>query len=256
MHEVKAVVLASPGAANYAVCHQVESLFPGCRFIFEQPESRWVFLKRRIKKLGLFPVVGQFAFQVLVVPVLLQTSAARIKQIQSEYGLRTETVDQARITEVPSVNAAQTIEAVQSIHPDVIVLAGTRILSKMFLQSVGCPVINIHAGITPLYRGVHGAYWALAEHRPELCGVTVHRVDAGIDTGEVLAQACIRPGPEDNFVTYPWMQLGEGLRLLKELLPKIILGDATGRKPMVLESRLRSHPTIWDYLSNRISGIR
>ena len=66
------------------------------------------------------------------------------------------------------------------------------------------------AGITPLYRGVHGAYWALAEGRRDLCGVTVHRVDAGIDTGEVLAQVLIDPTPQDNFVTYPWLQVAEG----------------------------------------------
>ena len=38
--------------------------------------------------------------------------------------------------------------------------------------------------------------------RPETCGVTIHLVDAGIDTGAVLAQAPICPSPRDNFTTW------------------------------------------------------
>ena len=48
---------------------------------------------------------------------------------------------------------------------------------------MACPVINMHAGITLRYRGVHGGYWALAEQHPEWVGTTVHLVDPGIDTG-------------------------------------------------------------------------
>jgi folate-dependent phosphoribosylglycinamide formyltransferase PurN len=140
----------------------------------------------------------------------------------------------------------------KTIDPACIVVAGTRILSREFLQSLRCPIINIHAGITPLYRGVHGAYWALAEKRPELCGVTVHHVDAGIDTGEVLAQKTFKPSPEDNFVTYPWIQLGLGLRLLAKLIPEVISGRARASQPLTSESKLRTHPTIWGYCWRRI----
>ena len=41
----------------------------------------------------------------------------------------------------------------------------------------------MHAGITPQYRGVHGGYWAVVNNDPEHCGVTIHFVDKGIDTG-------------------------------------------------------------------------
>jgi folate-dependent phosphoribosylglycinamide formyltransferase PurN len=254
MPDIKALVLGSRAPANYALCHCVAVLAPDCRFLFEQPEAMPVFLKRRVKKLGMLQVAGQMFFQALAVPVLQKTSADRIAAIQRLYDLNTTPVDPSRVTEVPSINSPQAIQAVESIQPTVIVLAGTRILGKALLQAIHCPVINIHAGITPLYRGVHGGYWALVEKRPDLCGVTVHRVDAGIDTGEVLAQACFHPSAEDNFVTYPWIQLGEGLKLLTELLPRIVAGEKLGCKPMVSESQLRTHPTLWGYLRNRVFG--
>ena len=51
------------------------------------------------------------------------------------------------------------------------------------LEAVPAVFLNTLAGITPSYRGVHGAYWALVQRQPDACGVTVHLVDAGIDTG-------------------------------------------------------------------------
>jgi folate-dependent phosphoribosylglycinamide formyltransferase PurN len=143
----------------------------------------------------------------------------------------------------------------------VIVLAGTRIVGREFLENVKCPVVNIHAGITPHYRGVHGGYWALVERRTGLCGVTVHQVDAGIDTGSVLKQAVIRPSRRDNFATYPWIQLGVGLKLLAELLPDLLAGRMPCSMPScdrpVGESRLRTHPTVWEYFWHRtLHGVK
>jgi len=244
--------MGTASAPTFAVYHYLQERFGVDRLILEQPENRKVFLKRRIRKLGTVQVAGQLAFQVLVTPALRRSSAARVRAIQEEFKLQISAPDETDVTRVESVNSQDAIELLRDLNPDVIVLAGTRILSKNFLGSVRCPVINVHAGITPLYRGVHGAYWALVERRRELCGVTVHRVDSGIDTGEVLAQRLINVTEQDNFVTYPWMQLGEGLRALAELLPDVASGKARGVAAMIAESKLRHHPTLWRYIFYRI----
>jgi hypothetical protein len=100
-------------------------------------------------------------------------------------------------------------------------------------------------------------YGVVREKRPELCGVTIHRVDTGIDTGQVLAQDVFTPKPDDNFATYPWIQLGLGLRLLAKLLPDVIQGRAVPSQPLTTESKLRTHPTIWGYCWCRVvHGVR
>ncbi|MDQ1408572.1 MAG: phosphoribosylglycinamide formyltransferase 1 [Acidobacteriaceae bacterium] len=244
------VILGTAHAGpTLAVCNYLFERFPDCKIIYERPESRKGFLQRRIRKLGVLTVAGQIAFQTLAVPLLKTLSASRISRIKAEFGMCTVPIPGPVLS---SLNSQATIDLIKTFNPACIVVAGTRILSSEFLQSFRCPLINIHAGITPLYRGVHGAYWALAEKRPELCGVTVHRVDAGIDTGQVLAQEAFKPGPEDNFATYPWLQLGLGLRLLVRSLPDVISGRATTSVPLTLESRLRTHPTIWGYGWRRI----
>lgn len=232
-----------------AVCNCLMERFPVCQIVYEQRESRKEFLQRRIKKLGMLTVAGQIAFQASVVPLLKKLSAGRIAQIKAEFGMRTTPISGQVYS---SLNSQEAVDRIKILNPACIVVAGTRILSKEFLQNFRCPIINIHAGITPLYRGVHGAYWALAEKRPELCGVTIHRVDAGIDTGLILAQETFRPGPKDNFVTYPWLQLGVGLQLLARIIPDVIAGRVPIKEPRTAESRLRTHPTVWEYCWHRI----
>ena len=62
-------------------------------------------------------------------------------------------------------------------------------LSPATLRAIACPVLNYHAGITPEYRGINGGYWALATGDPDNFGTTVHLVDAGVDTGDIIYQA-------------------------------------------------------------------
>ena len=93
------------------------------------------------------------------------------------------------------------------------------------LQSLGCPVVNMHAGITPRYRGVHGGYWALAERHPEWVGTTVHLVDPGIDTGAILAQATFDVTDEDTIATYPDLHLIHGLALLGTQVDRVLAGQ-------------------------------
>lgn len=247
----KIVVMGTESESSYAVCNYLNSRFKGCVFVSEQPETRSVFVRRRIKKLGILRVAGQIAFQSLAVPLLKLASGQRLREIRTEFEL--DAVPVAGF-EIPSVHSPDAIALLDRLQPTIIVLAGTRILGAEFLEHVRCPIVNIHAGITPQYRGVHGGYWALVEKRPELCGVTVHLVDAGIDTGRVLKQAVIHPSARDNFATYPWIQMGVGLKLLAELLPDLMAGRVSCAEPSAEESRLRTHPTIWEYCRHRVFG--
>jgi phosphoribosylglycinamide formyltransferase-1 len=79
-----------------------------------------------------------------------------------------------------------------------IVLAGfMELLSERFLERFPQAVINVHPSLLPAYPGLHAIEQALA-HGEEVFGVTVHYVDAGIDTGPIIAQRSVRlPGAGD-----------------------------------------------------------
>ena len=80
------------------------------------------------------------------------------------------------------------IKKINQFEHDLIIINGTKILSKKIINSSKSPIINIHCGITPNYRGVHGGYWALYNLDNTNCGVTIHLVDETIDGGKILVQ--------------------------------------------------------------------
>lgn len=249
------VLLAGPGDATNIVCHHLERAFGDVTLVQEHAQSRLVLARRRARRLGWATVAGQVAFVGLAMPILRRIGRRRTAAILAAAALDPSPVRGART--VPSVNAEETVALLRTLEPSVVVVHGTRIISARVLRSVDCPVVNLHAGITPRYRGVHGGYWALAEGRAELAGATVHVVDEGIDTGPVLAQATFAATPADSIATYPYLQLACGLPLLEAQVRRILDGTAPpGPTAAVSDdtgSQLRSHPTLWGYARRRIS---
>ncbi len=227
--------------------------------VLEEPIAKIPFLKRRAKRLGYPTVLGQVAFQGLVVPYLKRTSAKRMQAIEAQYGFNKTAIPTNITQQIASVNSSACRIILKALQPRIVVVSGTRIIGKKTLTSMAKTQIqqsiwvNMHAGITPAYRGVHGGYWALAKKDAPHCGVTVHLVDKGIDTGNVLGQTLIRPTKKDNFTTYPLLQLGEGLPLLKQAIENILADNLTTIAPLKgTESGLWSHPTLWEYWRNGV----
>mgnify|MGYP003294330982 CR=1 FL=1 len=253
---MKIVVLGGHGEFTNAVYHCISQRYAIDKVILEGNVSRFRMLKRRCKKIGLIKVIGQIFFKLYSDGIMKPASASRIQQILHENCIDTSAIPQEKIHEVNSANSAECIQALKEISPDLVLVIGTRILSEELLTSVDSVFINMHMGITPLYRGVHGGYWALADGDPEHCGVTVHMVDKGIDTGEIISQALISPTSSDNFVTYPYLQLIEGLKLFADAI------EAFGNNRLFtqetnLMSKLRTHPTIGQYIKNYLlRGIK
>ena len=251
------VLLAGQGEPTHIIYHGLRRDFEIARVILEDPVPRGQFLKRRLKKLGARKVAGQIFFRALMVPWLRCSSQSRIRQIMAEARLDGSPIPEAAITRVPSVNSPACIAALKALQPEVVVVNGTRIISAEVLNAVQARFVNTHAGITPLYRGVHGAYWALVENDRPRCGVTVHLVDTGIDTGKILGQATIAPTAEDNFVTYGYLQLAAGLPLLKRAVEDAKANRLEFRSAPEGKSRLWSHPTFFEYLSyRRKAGVK
>jgi methionyl-tRNA formyltransferase len=222
------------------------------RVITENPMRGLALAKRRMKKLGFFRVSGQVLFSAVVVPVLRVLSKKRIKEIKGIYSLDETAIPQEKITHFPSVNDEECITLLKDLDPDIVIVNGTRIISKKVLESTKAVFINMHTGITPQYRGVHGGYWALVNNDNLHCGVTIHQVDKGIDTGSVLYQSLINVTGSDNFVTYPFLQFGEGLPLMRKAIDDSINNITITHKPVNTQSKLWYHPTIWQYLYYRI----
>jgi folate-dependent phosphoribosylglycinamide formyltransferase PurN len=251
------VLLAGPGYSTDIVANYLASLVPDVVVVMENPQSRAEMARRRARRVGWSTAAGQVLFVALLQPVLRRLGARRRAAIFGAASV--DTTRRAAAHRVPSVNDDQTIALLHSLRPDAIVVHGTRIIAARVLASAGCPVLNMHAGITPRYRGVHGGYWALAEHHPEWVGTTVHLVDPGIDTGGILAQTTFEVSGEDTIATYPDLHLVHGLPLLGAQTKKLLSGAELEQiqASVATGSHLYYHPTFWGYLWRRWrDGVR
>ena len=89
-------------------------------------------------------------------------------------------------------------DAVSDYEPDLVVSSGfMRILGAEFLEGISAPIINTHPAILPSFPGAHAVRDALS-HGVKITGCTVHQVDAGVDTGPIIAQEAVRVEPGDD----------------------------------------------------------
>jgi len=85
-----------------------------------------------------------------------------------------------------------------AFSPDLVVLAGfMRILGQPVLEAYEGKIINTHPALLPAYPGAHGVRDALAGGA-KITGCTVMIIDAGVDTGPILAQAAVEVRDNDN----------------------------------------------------------
>jgi methionyl-tRNA formyltransferase len=248
----KIVLLCSDCFSTVVIYNYISKFYPISEIITEDPMRGLALAKRRIKKLGFFRVAGQVAFSVMIVPLLKIGRKKRISFISKKYQFDEAKLTADKITHFNSVNDPACIAKLKECKPDIVLVNGTRILSSNLLDSIPAIFINMHAGITPQYRGVHGGYWALAKNDPDNCGVTVHLVDKGIDTGGILFQSRITTTKQDNFITYPFLQIGEGLQLMKKAIEAAEQNNLHPLEKNSDKGRLWYHPTIWQYLWLRI----
>lgn len=252
MKDKTLVILALRKESTNIIYNSLKRDFQIEKIIIERPISKILFLKRRIKKLGLTKVFGQILFRLIAVPYLNLFSYKRIQELKKSFGLVDKSIGMSKIINISSVNSDTAMRMLKEINPDLVIINGIRIISERIFNCVPAKFINLHMGITPLYRGVQGAYWALVENNQKACGVTIHFVDSGVDTGKILQQGLIKPEPEDNLVTYPLLQLAVGIPLLKKAIRDIFENRVEIKLPPEGPSRLWFHPTVWEYIWYRV----
>ncbi|MBX2810601.1 MAG: formyl transferase [Myxococcales bacterium] len=253
MNSTRGVVIAGqPGISTNILFNALDKQVGVESIIIEKPPASWQILRRRSKRLGFFRTASQALFRGGIVPILTRQATRRRQDLLTAYQLDDHPIPDTRTMYVDSVNHQQTRDHLEELNPNIVVLSGTRIVAPPTLACIPAHFINMHAGLTPSYRGVHGGYWALACGEPEACGVTIHLVDRGIDTGNILEQAIITPTPEDNFATYPLLQLAEGLPLLVRTVQAILNEETLQPLRTSRPSALWHHPTVGEYLHNRI----
>jgi len=87
-----------------------------------------------------------------------------------------------------AINNIEYVNEVRNLKPDLISICGSSILRNEILSVAPKGVLNLHSGLSQVYRGTWTTLWAIYNREPEYVGATVHYVSAGIDDGDIIYQ--------------------------------------------------------------------
>lgn len=247
----KIVVVTAGGPHPWVIVNALVDHFPDLHVIVESGEPVGHFLARRARIQGWISVAAQLPTMALI-KLGKVVQRRRIGLIVDHERLETTPRPGQPISRVPSVNSAAFLETIAALNPDLVLLAGCRVVSGDILARLDMPVLNYHAGITPRYRGMNGGYWALASGDPGNFGTTVHYVDAGVDTGRIVAQVRDAPQSGDNIMTYPLRMAAFSRTMCVDAVTRVLDGDP-GQAAAGAESRQWFHPPVWTYLWNGLA---
>ena len=242
----RVVVMTAGGLNPTLVIQHLAKAGMDVHVLLENPQSKGEITRRRARKLGWIAALGQLG-TMIAARLLRRLADRRVSELLAEHGLDRTLPDTVPVHPVTSINAPETKALVEQLKPGTILLISTRLMSARQLAAMPCPVINLHAGINPNYRGQMGGYWSLRENDPQNFGATVHVVDAGTDTGGTLYQARTKPAPADFISTYPLLITIASLDIVTRSV-----NDALDRRlaPIAPEgpSALRFPPALWSWI--------
>jgi len=122
------------------------------------------------------------------------------------------------------VRRPEAVEYLRGIHSDAMVVVGYgQIIPQAVIDLAPLGIINVHASLLPKYRGAGPIQWAIVRGETRT-GVTTMRINAGLDTGDMLLKAETEIGPDENAI-----ELGQRLAVMgADLLVETLAGLAAG----------------------------
>lgn len=155
-------------------------------------------------------------------------------------GYRLRVNDSCRVVQISgkgAVNAPETVAAVRSLDPDLLVLCGCSILKEEMLSLPRLGTLNLHGGLAQRYRGVWTTLWAVVNREPEYIGATVHFVSPGIDDGDIVYQGRPEIEAQDNPETLYVKVVKLGIAMMASAVQGVVSGTVA-RLPLRERGRL------------------
>jgi hypothetical protein len=198
--------------------------------VLDEPARRtWQRVRAQLRRGGVLRMIDVLAFRAWYA---LRDRADDCRFERDAVGaLRARFGDRHRsaaVLETRSVNAAETVAFLKACRPDFVVARCKTLLKpEVFGIPTGGTYV-LHPGICPEYRNAHGCFWALAARDVDRVGLTVIRIDAGVDTGPIYGHFTY-PFDErtESHVRIQWRVLLENLDGVRDRLLAAVAGTAT-----------------------------
>jgi folate-dependent phosphoribosylglycinamide formyltransferase PurN len=169
-----------------------------------------------------------------------------LREVEARYA---EIPAETKILRTPSPNSAEAEALVREVRPEIIVARCKSILSARIFKQAEKGTLVMHPGICPQYRNAHGCFWALARRDMENVGMTLLKIDEGVDTGPVYGY--FRASFDEGAETHNMIQSNvvfENLDALRAKFEEIAAGTAKTIDTRGFPSRAWGQPWLTSYL--------
>ena len=219
------VLLTRPSPWGTELLRQMKSKSIAVKAVVLEHPNRFKIIMTLIKRWGLMGTTIIILRRLLGI-VVPKTRASWLKK--DCYYRYSESV-----YTVGNFNGKQCEQLLIDIKPDLIVLATSPILRGNIIAIPNIGILNAHPGLLPKYRGINTVEWAI--YNGDEIGVTIHFVDAGVDTGNIITQKVISIEQGDNVQSLKKRVWSTASELMVEAIVKI----AQGKHIPVIPQRIK-----------------
>ena len=255
------------------ICHEAERLdrdglaswlastmkLAGLLIIRDGVDRRWRAVRREMRRVGPWGLLDVVAFRALARVVHgrrdREWEEAQLDRLRKRYPAD---LSQVPTLTVSSPNSAEARAFVEAVQPDLAIARCKVLLDRAIYEIPRTGTFVLHPGICPEYRNAHGCFWALANRDISRVGMTLLRIDAGIDTGPVyLHGTCDYDERRDSHIVIQQRAVVENLDAIGHTLTALARGEDV--EPINTEGRRSAvwgQPRLTHYLRWKLAARR
>ncbi|OLC80140.1 MAG: hypothetical protein AUH72_12705 [Acidobacteria bacterium 13_1_40CM_4_65_8] len=196
-------------------------------------------IKREVSRVGVWRFLDVLAFRLYY--TLAQAAGDRVWEQRELARLRAWFPDRPDAPElvVSSPNSPEAEAFIREQQPDLVLARCKTLLKEQIFTIPALGTYVMHPGICPEYRNAHGCFWARATGDQQNVGMTLLRIDKGVDTGPVYGYFRVDADPAESHVVTQHRVVLEHLDAIRDKLLEIEAGTA---ERIVTEGR---HSATW-----------
>jgi methionyl-tRNA formyltransferase len=223
---LKVLLLCGAGRYQQELARRAASRFSLAGIVWHRPENPTGSLVGRLLRYRDPRALARY-LQVRAFLPAHERAAEPLRQVLFPDPLGT-TTDTPEIS-VPDINAPEAVAFVEAQRPDIVLVNGSNLLRKPMLgliPKIPLGIINLHTGLSPYSRGGNCNLFMLLEGRPERVGITVHHINPGIDSGDIILSAQVPMTVADNYEMVDIRTFDTGIEALLQCARELSEGTA------------------------------
>jgi methionyl-tRNA formyltransferase len=223
----------------------------------ETPAQMRARIRREIARVGLLRFADVVAMRLYHRLALASRDRAWTKHALADMRTRYGAPPTVPQVVAANVNDDAVVAFLREVKPDFVLARCKQLLKKKLIAIPRIGTFVLHPGICPEYRNAHGCFWALAERDLERVGMTLLKIDAGVDTGPVYGHYSYAfDERKESYVVIQYRVVLENLDALAARFAEIAAGSA---RPLDTRDRASANwgqPWLTRYLRWRRAAAR